>query len=349
MQDQKSITPPALRKGDTIAFISPSSRLNTLFAQRIGKATSFFQSRGFHIKVIFDESFPSDPLSAVKHRCHELHLAFSDPDVKAIICTIGGLTADELLPHLDYDLIRKNPKVFCGYSDITLLHHALLKESGLRTFYGPAVIPEFGESPEPLRFTRKHFFDMVMKTVKRQSVPRSPVHVMEFKNWLAREPDQEPRELVPAPGWKWLREGRAEGRLTGGCLASLVQVSGQRHLDDYKDKILILELPEGEHPGEPYLLYAARTAMAHLETSGVLRVIAGMIVGRPYMYDEKATEDFERMILDQCDGMEFPILAGVDTGHSDPMLTLPLDVMVALDSSAGVDEQFVILEEAVTM
>ncbi|KAI5235549.1 peptidase S66, LD-carboxypeptidase A [Aureobasidium subglaciale] len=318
MQDQKSITPPALRKGDTIAFISPSSRLNTLFARRIEKATSFFHSHGFYIKVIFNKSLPSDPVSAIKHRCHELHLAFTDSSV------------------------------FCGYSDITLLHYALLKESGLRTFYGPAVIPEFGESPEPLGFTRSHFFDMVMKTVKRQSVPRSPVHVMEFKNWLAREPDQEPRELIPAPGWKWLREGRAEGRLTGGCLASLVQISGRRHLDDYKDKILILELPEGEQPGEPYSLYAARTAMAHLQISGVFKVIAGLVVGRPYMYDEKVTEDFERMILDQCDGTEFPILAGVDIGHSDPMLTLPLDVMVALDSSTEKDEQFVILEEAVT-
>ncbi|KAI5194765.1 peptidase S66, LD-carboxypeptidase A [Aureobasidium subglaciale] len=348
MQDQISITPPALREGDTIAFISPSSRLNTLFARRIEKATTYFQSRGFHVKVIFDQNIPSDPLSAIKYRCHEVHQAFSDVSVKAIICTIGGLTVDELLPYLDYDLIRKNPKVFCGYSDITLLHHALLTKSGLRTFYGPAVIPEFGESPEPLGFTADHFFGMVMKKVGRQSVPRSPVHTMEFKNWLAKEPDQEPRDLTPAPGWKWLRAGKANGRLTGGCLASLVQISGQRHLDDYKGKILILELPEGEHPGEPYSLDAARAAMAHLQTSGALKVIAGLVVGRPYMYDEKATEAFERMVLDQCDGTEFPILAGVDTGHSDPMLTLPLDVMVELDSSAEKDEQFVILEEVVT-
>lgn len=343
METQKTIVPPALRRGDTIAFISPSSRLNTLFSRRIQKATTFFENRGFHIKTIFHEILPSSHLSAIQLRCSEIHTAFSDPSVKAIICTIGGLSANELLPHLEYDLIRQNPKIFCGYSDITLLHHAVFVNTGLRTFYGPAVIPEFGEEPEPLRFTADHFFETVMGKSGR-SVPRSPVHILEFKNWLAEDVDTQPRMLEAAPKWKWLKKGKAEGRLYGGCLPSLVQLCSTKYLPDYTGRILLLELPEGDKPGIPFPLDAARSAMADLRNAGILEKVVGIVVGRPYMYDETMTASFEKMVFDQCYGIEIPILTGVDTGHSDPMLTLPLDALVSLDSEATEHEQFVIME-----
>jgi muramoyltetrapeptide carboxypeptidase len=347
MGPQEAITPAALRKGDTIAFISPSSRVNTLFSRRIREATSFFQDYGFKIKIIYNETLPSDHLSAIQLRCSELHSAFSDPDVKAILCTIGGLSANELLPHLDYDLIHKNPKIFCGYSDITILHHALFTQCGLRTFYGPAVIPEFGEASGPIEFTAEHFFTMVMDRVEKQSIPQSASHVMEFKNWLSADEDNEPPALIPAPQWKWLKSGKVQGRLFGGCLPSLVQLYGTKYLPDYTGRVLLLELPEGDGPGTPFSLDAARSAMADLRNAGVLEKVAGMVIGRPYMYDEKMTAAFEKMMVDQSYGLEIPILASVDTGHSDPMLTLPLDAMVALDSEAEEHEQFVVSEEVV--
>ncbi|KAI4765254.1 peptidase S66, LD-carboxypeptidase A [Aureobasidium sp. EXF-3400] len=344
MVAHETITPSALQKGDTIAFVSPSSRVNTLFARRIQQATSFFQDRGFKIEVFYNETLPSDHLSAIELRCSELHSAFSDSNVKAIICTIGGLSANELLPHLDYDLIRKNSKVFCGYSDITILHHAFFTQCGLKTFYGPAVIPEFGEAGGPMEFTLNHFLEMVMG----QSIPRSGMHTLEFKNWLSEEEeDNKPRTLIPAPEWKWLKTGKVQGKLYGGCLPSLVQLFGTKYLPDYTRRILLLELPEGDKPGIPFSLDAARCAMADLRNAGILEKVAGMVIGRPYMYDEKMTAAFEKMVVDQSYGLEIPILANVDTGHSDPMLTLPLDAMVSLDSEAGEYEQFVVLEAVV--
>jgi muramoyltetrapeptide carboxypeptidase len=347
MTKQETITPPVLGRGDTIAFISPSSRVNTLFPRRIQKATSFFQTQGFKIKVFYNETLPFDHLSAIRLRCSEIHSAFSDPGVKAIICTIGGLSADELLPHLDYDLIRKHPKVFCGYSDITILHHALFTQCGLRTFYGPAVIPEFGEAGGPMKFTVDSFFKMVMDKFEKQSIPRSATHTMEFKNWLSADEDNKPRALIPAPQWKWLKPGRVQGRLYGGCLPSLIQLCGTKYLPDYTGRILLLELPEGDGPGTPFSLDAARSAMANLRNAGILEKVAGIVIGRPYMYDEKMTAAFEKMLVDQSYGLEIPILANVDTGHSDPMLTLPLDAMVSLDSEADEHEQFMVLEEVV--
>jgi len=347
METRETIIPSALQKGDTIAFVSPSSRVNALFARRIQKATSFFQNHGFKVKVIYNETLPTDHLSAIQLRCSELHSAFADPDVKAIICTIGGITANELLPHLDYDLIRENPKLFCGYSDITILHHAFFTQCGLRTFYGPAVIPEFGETDGPMEFIANSFFKTVMEKVERQSIPRSATHTLESKNWLSAEEADEPRALIPAPQWKWLKSGKVQGRLYGGCLPSLIQLFGTKYLPDYTGRILLLELPEGDKPGVPLSLDFARSAIADLRNAGILEEVAGMVVGRPYMYDEKMTTAFEKMVVDQSYGLDIPILASVDTGHSDPMLTLSLDAMVSLDSSAEESEQFVVLEEVV--
>jgi muramoyltetrapeptide carboxypeptidase len=348
MVAHETIAPSALQKGDTIAFVSPSSRVNTLFARRIQQATKCFKDHGFKVKVFYNETLPSDHLSAIQLRCSELHSAFSDPNIKAIICTIGGLSANELLPHLDYDLIRKNPKIFCGYSDITILHHAFLTQCGLRTFYGPAVIPEFGEAGGPMGFTLNHFLEMVIIRVKGRDIPRSGLHTLEFKNWLSeKQEDNAPRTLIPAPQWQWLKPGKVQGKLYGGCLPSLVQLCGTKYLPDYTGRILLLELPEGDKPGVPFSLDAARCAMADLRNAGILDKVAGMVIGRPYMYDEKMTAAFEKMVIDQSYGLDIPILANVDTGHSDPMLTLPLDAMVSLDSEADEHEQFVILEEVV--
>jgi muramoyltetrapeptide carboxypeptidase len=309
------ITPPALRKGDTIAFVSPSSRVNTLFARRIQKATSFFQDRGFKIKVFYNETLPPDHSSTIQVRCSELHSAFSDPDVKAIICTIGGLSANELLPHLDYDLIRTNAKIFCGYSDITILQHAFFTQCGLRTFYGPAVIPEFGEADGPMEFTTNNFFKMVMEKVERRIVPRSATHTLEFNNWLSENEADEPRTSIPAPQWKWLKAGKGQGQRYGGCLPSLVQLCGTKYLPDYTGRILLLELPEGAQPGVSFSLDFARSAMADLRNAGILEKITGMVIGRPYMYDEKMTAAFEKMVVDQSYGLEIPILASVDSGQ----------------------------------
>jgi muramoyltetrapeptide carboxypeptidase len=187
----------------------------------------------------------------------------------------------------------------------------------------------------------------VMDKAEKQSIPRSATHTMEFKNWLSDDEENKPRTLIPAPQWKWLKPGKVQGRLYGGCLPSLVQLFGTKYLPDYTGRILLLELPEGDGPGTPFSLDAARSAMADLRNAGILERVAGIIVGRPYMYDEKMTAAFEKMVVDQSYGLDIAILANVDTGHSDPMLTLPLDAMVSLDSEADEHEQFMVLEEVV--
>jgi muramoyltetrapeptide carboxypeptidase LdcA involved in peptidoglycan recycling len=125
--------PRALRKGDTIAFISPSARLNEIFPYIIERAKPWLEQQGYHVKIIFNTS----PKRIAKNQfsgAAKIHSAFWDTWIKAIICTVGGSHPNELIRHLDYALIKANPKIFCGYSDITVLHYALFHGANHRTF-----------------------------------------------------------------------------------------------------------------------------------------------------------------------------------------------------------------------
>jgi len=136
--------PSHLKKGDIIGIISPSSGLANIFPHRVEKGKRMLENLGF--KVIFGKHAleRSGYVSASpQDRASDIHDMFVNPDVKAIICTIGGNHANQLLKYLDFDLIRSNPKIFIGYSDITILHYAFAVKAGLRTFYGPCMVVGF--------------------------------------------------------------------------------------------------------------------------------------------------------------------------------------------------------------
>ena len=190
------ILPPALQPRDTIAFISPSSRLNHVFPSRVQRAKAFLESLDYRVKIFFSDVTSSDFRETVLIRCDEIHSAFQDKEVKAIICTIGGISSNELLPHLDYGIIQANPKIFCGYSDITLLHHAIFAQTGLQTFYGPAAITQLGEYPKPLDFTLSHFLKVLQNVGDPIGpVPRSIEWTEEFRDWVTGDDTVRPRIL----------------------------------------------------------------------------------------------------------------------------------------------------------
>jgi muramoyltetrapeptide carboxypeptidase len=154
-----ALRPPALSSGDTIAIVSPSwcGPADLPAAYRRGLAA--LRGYGFEVRVMAHAEGRRGWVSGTpQERVADLHDAFADPDVRAVLCTIGGLHSAQLLPLLDFDLIAANPKVFCGYSDITSLHLAIQGVTGLVTFYGPALIPQWGAVGGPLDYVVGHFF-----------------------------------------------------------------------------------------------------------------------------------------------------------------------------------------------
>ncbi|KAI9827982.1 MAG: hypothetical protein M1819_006825 [Sarea resinae] len=347
MASTTTTIPRGLRKGNTIAFVSPSARLKHELPAPLARAKAYLEKSGYRVRIIFNDSPCENFRESVLQRCEELHSAFRDPDIKAILCTVGGSSANDLIRHRDYKLIRATSKIFCGYSDITVLHYAIFTLAGLRTFYGPAAMTELGDYPEPLQFTTDHFWHVLEARSAGKAfgtLPRSSAWAETLPDFGPDEAIQKSSELSPSLPWTWLRPGKAKGRLFGGCLPSFLRLTGTKFWPDHRGRILLLENPMGEQMTDPLPLVKTRAMMADLANAGIFEEISGLVVGRPFAYDEKLREEFAQMITDQCYGTDFPILPNVDVGHTDPVLTVPLDAVVVLDSDR---DEFSILEAGV--
>lgn len=328
----RKIYPSLLKKGDTIGVISPSGGLAALVPHRLDNAIKFLESQGYKIKEFSSTRKNNGWESAsAKERAKDIMEAFLDKDVKAIICTIGGNTANKTLKYLDFEKIKQNPKILCGYSDLSVLHYAIFSKIGLSTFYGPCMMTQFGEYPKPLNYTINYFNKAVVEG-KIGRIESSKEWTDEILNWFSKEDLKRPRNLKKNPGYDWIRKGKATGEIIGGCLHSLTHLIGTEYWPSHKDKILFIELPEGEDfmKGEP--LSEVDAQLCDLELAGIFREIRGLIVGRPFRYSQEETEKFKEVILDNTKDYDFPILFGADIGHSDPQITIPLGSTVEISS-----------------
>ncbi len=326
------IKPAKLEKGDTIAFIGPSSGLGGMFPHRVDKAKKSLESLGFNVKV-----FPTaknnvkGKAGTVDERISDLHEAFTDNQIKAILCVIGGFSCNELITKIDYQIIKKNPKIFCGYSDITILHYSILKKTGLTTFYGPCAMTQFGEYPNSLDYTIQYFLKAVTRASPIGKVEPSKSWTDETLDWSKKLDTKRPRNLYQNEGFQWINAGKAKGKTIGGCLYSLLQLRGTEFDGNYKNKVFFIETPEGQEFGKGEPLNYIDAQLTDLKNSGVFDKIRGLIVGRPFGYKGKE-KAFEEVIRDHTKDYSFPVLCNVNIGHADPIITLPLGVKVTLDS-----------------
>jgi len=332
------IKPQKLKKGDTIAIISPSGGLAAISPHRLDKAIKFLKSEGYKVK-----EFPCTrkingwESAPAKERAKDIMDAFIDPEINAIICSIGGNTVNKTLKYLDFEKIKENPKIFVGYSDISVLHYALNKKCGIITFYGPCAMTQFGEYPKPLEYTLKYFNKALIEG-KIGEVNASEKWTDEVLDWSQKKDLERARKLNENKGFEWLREGKAEGEIIGGCLPSICNLLGTEYWPDHNNKILFIEIPEAQQfdKGEP--LAEVDALLCNLEIAGIFKQIKGLIVGRPFRYDNEEKEKFKEIILDNTKGYNFPILYGTDIGHTDPQMTIPLGTKIKLDSKQNLFE-----------
>ncbi len=340
------LKPPKLNKGDTVALLSPSSGLGGTFPHRIDNAVKALRNLGFVVK-----EFPTTRKLTGHHsagtpeeRAKDINDAFGDKSVKAIICTIGGMTANQILKHLDFSIVRDNPTIFCGYSDISVLHYALNTKNNLVTFYGPAAMTQFGEFPKPLDYTIEYFLKAITKTQPVGSIQPSQKWTDEFMDWSTNADMIRPRNMMGNNGFEWLSEGDAHGISIGGCLPSILHLKGTEYWPDYNNKILFLETPEGEDPAKGLPLSYVDSYLTDLEINGVFDEICGLIFGRPYKYAEAEKTKLKEILSKIGEKYSIPILFGADIGHTDPIITLPIGVKISINSEKN---SFAIEESAV--
>jgi len=332
----KLIIPKKLSKGDTIGFISPSAGLAPFAAHRIKRAKKLFIKLGYKIKIgksaLKNKGYVSAPIN---ERVNDIHDMFRDKKVKMIISTIGGNHSNQLLKHLDYKLIKNNPKIFMGYSDNTVLHYALQSQSNLSTYYGPCAMTQFGEYPSILEYTLEYFNFAVSEEKERSNyeIISSKIWTEEFLDWFQKEDEKRPRKFKNNTGYEWLRKGKMEGELLGGAIPSINHLAGTKYWCDPKDKIFFIDIPEGHSPLEGFSLEKLDSFLADLDNIGLFDSIKGLIIGRPYRYSTEQVQELKRMILKYAGKKKCPILYNVNIGHTDPIATLRLGSRVGLDSS----------------
>jgi len=286
----KPIRPPRLKPGDTIGVVAPAGSFDR---KTFSLGLKTLESMGFRTRVpveIFEKAgyLAGDD----SQRARIIDRLFKDPGIHAIICARGGFGSLRVLPWLDFDVIRKNPKIFIGFSDVTVLLTAITTRSGLVSFHGPMVTTLAGA----LEDTRNMLLAAVSSDI--------------------------PLEIRPASGFA-IRAGRARGALIGGNLTTLSHLLGTPFQPGFKNHILFLE-DRGEAP------YRIDRMLFQMKLGGCFEGIAGLVLGS--FVDCGPLDDVFQLFEEHFKDIAVPILAGFEVGHGTQNLTLPFGIDATLDT-----------------
>jgi muramoyltetrapeptide carboxypeptidase len=321
------LRPRGLRPGAIIGVVAPSGCVPARAPHRVARGKAFLESLGFRV-VLAPHLFAEHRWTAGRpeERAEDLMAFFTDPAVDGIWAAIGGDHSCQLLPHLDWSRIAGNPKVFIGYSDISVLCVALWTMTGLITFHGPALMDEIAEDPEPPAYAVRQLLRVLTRPEPPGPIEPAPSWTDERLEWTTREDLTRPRTYRPSPGWTWLRPGSAKGVLVGGCLSSLQHLRGTRYFPDLRGAIFFWELSE-VRPSPAWV----DAVLQDYENMGVLEGLAGMLVGRPYGYTDEERRLLREVVLERTARYRFPVIADMDFGHTAPQMTLPVGCRARID------------------
>jgi len=340
------LKPRKLNPGDKVATVSPSWGGPSVFPQRYQIGVQQLQKEfGLQVVEMPNTLKPADWLARnPKARADDLMQAFADPSIKGIFATIGGSDSLRLLPYIDFNIIRNNPKIFMGYSDTTI-SHLMCYKAGLVSFFGPSIMVEFAENGGMLPYVVQSLRQTLFSNATIGEIQPSKAWTVEHLEWGDPENQNIQRKLTPSAGWKFLQgTGIHRGHLIGGCLEVFDWTRGTELFPtQWQDAILFLEtsedMPLPEFVRDTLRVYAAM---------GILHQLSGILFGRPYDNGEKF-DGYDRAILQVVRNEEnltnLPIITRMDFGHTSPMFVLPYGLQAEIDC----DHQcFSIIENAVT-
>ncbi|BCB04343.1 S66 family peptidase [Bacillus sp. KH172YL63] len=332
------IIPARLQEGDIIGICSPSSPVAGHCPKRLNRGIEELKSLGFKVKTAPNTLKINEYMAGtVEERVDDLHGLFADEEVKAIITTIGGTCSHQLLEHLDYNFIRNHPKILLGYSDITALHLAIHRMTGMTTYLGPAVLPQYGEWGGLIPYTKEHIIRTLMEGEKVVYMP-SASHVMEHLWW--DEEDNRAREQLDNKGPQAVRAGMGEGNIVAANVGTMLLLSATPYFPDLEGAILCIEDDPDETPSsiDRYL-----TQLRHM---GIYGKINGLVIGRFHENVGFQDNQLGEMLKRVTEGYDIPIVTDMDFGHTDPMFILPNGIRARLHVSRS-EIDFRLLEKPV--
>jgi len=314
--------PPKLKRGDEIRIVAPATSIDVLSEETKTQAVSVLEGLGYKVsfgkRVYGHDGFDSTP---IEDRVADIHDAFADRNVKALSTVLGGFNSNQLLPHLDYDLIRQNPKILCGYSDITVLHNAIYKKTGLVSYNGPHFA----------MFGMKKGCDYTIEYFRKCLESSEPFDVLPSAEWSNDKwyLDQVNRTFVKNDGFRVINEGEAEGRIIGGNQCTFNLLHGTEYMPDLKGSILFLE--------DDYYCHAKifdRDLQSVTQQPG-FDGVKGIVIGRFEKASQLQPDVVERIVKGKRELDHIPIISEADFSHTTPQITFPIGGTVRMSAKKG--------------
>ncbi len=302
--------PKAIKPADTIGVVAPSNVILEKDEEYIQKSIKLFEELGYKVK--FGKYVRENSLgygATAKQKAEDINNMFKDEEVKAIICVKGGADSNSAFDYIDYELIKNNPKIICGFSDITSITNAIYAKTGLVTFNGPTF-----------------------KSLTSWETDYA------FKELIKRFQDKSLELGIEEDKYETIQEGIAEGELVGGNLSLITRLVSGNYSLDFTDKILFIE--ELGLESDPNLV---NHYLHHMKQNGVFDKIKGIWVGN---YEHESGVELEKIMLDVLDGeYNFPIIKSNNFGHCDKKTVIPIGTKARIDTSK--DKKIILLEECV--
>lgn len=310
------IIPEKLKKGDEIRVIAPSRSMKILKKDIIDIAKSRLESLGFKVsfgKNVMKSINDDYKCASIEDRVSDLHDAFRDKNVKAILTVIGGYNVNQILDEIDYELIKNNPKILCGFSDITALTNAIYAKTGLVTYSG-VHFSSFG-----MKYGFEYSLDYFKKIfMKNDWVEIKPSEKWSNDSWYS---DQENRIFKTNEGMQIISEGTAEGKIIGGNLCTLNLLQGTEYMPNLDDSILFIE--DDGLVGKEFIREFDRDLQSLLHTAKGMK-INGIVVGRAEEVSEMDYNKWDNMLKTKKQIENIPIIINANFGHTTPIFTFPI-------------------------
>lgn len=310
----QKIIPQKLQKGDKVMIVAPSRGLRIIGQETRKIAAERLEALGLTVEYAphtTDDNWNMMGSSSIADRADDIMTAFKDKSVKAILTIIGGFNSNQIISHLDYDVIRRNPKIICGFSDITALLGAVNAKTGLEVYYGPhySSLGMLKGCDYTLEYMRKMLFADAPVTVE-------PSAEWSDDAWFI---NQEDRDFIKNEGYWIIHEGDAEGTIKGGNLCTFNLLLGTEYRPAFeKDTILFIE------DFETTSATSFDRDLQALCYQPDFKNVKALVIGRFQKKSEISRDVLEFIINNKPELNDLPVIANVDFGHTTPILTIPL-------------------------
>ena len=308
-----------------IGIFSSSSPISSTTPVRYMNGKKYLEQKGY--KIIDGSLFQKKDFyrsGSIQERAKEFNELLYRDDVQILMSSIGGNNTNAILPYIDYEYLRKHPKMIVGYSDTTALLLAIYAKTGLVTFYGPALAASFGEFPPFVDMTYTYFEQMLRYTQGEFFYTKPEYWTDEFVDWSTQNRSKEKRENECV----CVNEGKCTGIIIGGNLNTMEGFFGTEYMPEIqKGDILFIEDSLKD-------ACTIERSFSLLKLAGVFDKIGGLILGKHEKFDDNGTGRKPYEILMEVIGKaDFPILAEFDCCHTHPMFTLPIGCQIALNAT----------------